>query len=77
MKGLEVAEKYYQAYGRKMLEEQFASIKEQTAVGLAGYGSECFGFDDDISRDHDYGPSFCIWLPEEVYREYGPKMQAA
>lgn len=77
MKGLELAEKYYETYGKPMLEEQFAQIKKQVAVGLVGYGSECLGFDDDISRDHDYGPSFCIWLPREIYREYGSKMQAA
>lgn len=77
MKGLELAEKYYQAYGVKMLEEQFAQIKDQAAVGLAGYGSECLGFDDEISRDHDYGPSFCIWLPGVLYKEYGAQMQAA
>ena len=77
MKGLELSEKYYEAYGREMIEKGFPEIAEQTAAGLAGYGSECFGFDDEISRDHDYGPSFCIWLPQEIYDEYGEKMQAA
>ncbi len=77
MKGLELAEKYYEAYGRKMLAEQFGQIKDQIAAGLVGYGSECLGFDDDISKDHDYGPSFCIWLPREIYEEYGTRMQEA
>lgn len=77
MKGLELSEKYYETYGRPMIEDCFPEIAKQTAAGLVGYGSECLGFDDEISRDHDYGPSFCIWLPEELYREYGEKMQAA
>lgn len=77
MKGLELAENYYEAYGRQMLDDQFADMKGQTAAGLVGYGSECLGFDDDISKDHDYGPSFCIWLPREIYKEYGARMQAA
>lgn len=77
MKGLELSEKYYEAYGRPMLETQFAAILGQTAVGLVGQGSECLGFDDEISMDHDYGPSFCIWLPREVYEQYGVQMQAA
>ncbi len=77
MKGLELAEKYYEAYGRKMLAEQFGQIKDQTAAGLVGYGSECLGFDDDVSKDHDYGPSFCIWLPREIYQEYSTRMQEA
>lgn len=77
MKGLELSEKYYQTYGAKMLDEQFPEIADQAAAGLVGYGSECLGFDDEISRDHDYGPSFCIWLPRAVYGQYGSRMQAA
>lgn len=77
MKGLELSEKYYDAYGREMIEKEFPEIAEQTAAGLAGYGSECLGFDDKISRDHDYGPSFCIWLPQDIYTQYGERMQAA
>lgn len=77
MKGLEISEKYYQTYGRPMIDGQFPEIADQAAVGLVGYGSECLGFDDDISKDHDYGPSFCIWLPREIYSQYGIKMQAA
>ena len=77
MKGLELSEKYYEVYGRPMLETQFADIAGQIAVGLVGQGSECLGFDDEISMDHDYGPSFCIWLPREVYERYSAQMQAA
>lgn len=77
MKGLELSKKYYEAYGRDMIEKGFPEIAGQTAAGLVGYGSECLGFDDVISRDHDYGPSFCIWLPQEIYAQYGEKMQAA
>ncbi len=60
-----------------MLKGQFPEIAGQAAVGLVGYGSECLGFDDEISTDHDYGPSFCIWLPREIYGKYGEKLQAA
>ncbi len=77
MKGLELAQAYYNTYGRKMLQEKFPHLLGQTAVGLVGYGSECLGFDDEISMDHDYGPSFCVWLPEEIYRQYGAQMQEA
>lgn len=77
MKGLELSQKYYEAYGRAMIEEQFPEIADQVAAGLTGPGSECLGFDDEISMDHDYGPSFCIWLPREVYVRYGAQMQAA
>ena len=77
MKGLELAERYYETYGRKMIEEQFPQIADQIAAGLVGMGSECLGFDDEISMDHDYGPSFCIWLTRDVHEKYGMQMQAA
>ena len=65
MQGLELSERFYEEYGKPMLEEQFADLLPYIAVGLAGSGSECFGFDDDVSQDHDYEPGFCIFLPDE------------
>ena len=65
MQGLELSERFYEEYGKPMLEEQFADLLPYIAVGLLGSGSECFGFDDDVSQDHDYEPGFCIFLPEE------------
>jgi len=65
MKGLELARLYYDAYGREMLYSQFADVMPFLAVGLAGSGSECFGYDDDTSHDHDFEPGFCIFLPDE------------
>ena len=65
MKGLELAKAYYEQFGKPMLEEQFPELLPKIAVGLAGSGSECFGFDDAVSGDHDFEPGFCIFLPGE------------
>ena len=65
MQGLELARRYYEAYGRPMLEREFPQLLPYLAVGLCGSGSECFGYDDEISRDHDFEPGFCIFLPGE------------
>ncbi len=65
MKGLELAEKFYAEYGEKMIAESFPHIKAYLAVGLCGSGSECMGFDDALSQDHDFEPGFCIFLPDE------------
>ena len=63
MKGLEIARAYYEQYGEPMLREKFPGLMPFVAAGLAGSGSECWGFDDEISRDHDFEPGFCLFLP--------------
>ena len=65
MNGLELSKSYFDTYGLPLLREQFPEVKPYLAAGLAGSGSECFGYDDDISRDHDYEPGFCVFLPSE------------
>ncbi len=65
MKGLELSERFYFEFGAPMLKEQFSDILPLIAVGLCGSGSECFGYDDDISADHDFEPGFCIFIPDE------------
>ncbi len=65
MKGLELSRAYFEAYGRPMLEADFPALLPCLAVGLCGSGSECFGFDDEVSRDHDFEPGFIIFLPDE------------
>ena len=65
MKGLELSKAFYEQYGKPMLHTQFADYEELIAVALCGSGSECFGFDDDVSTDHDFEPGFCLFLPGE------------
>ncbi len=64
MKGLEICESFYNEYGKKMLQD-FASVLPFLAVGICGSGSECFGYDDEFSADHDYEAGFTVFLPDE------------
>ncbi len=70
MKGLELAKRYWEECAREIFEKDFPEMLKKTAVGLCGSGSECLGYDDEISRDHDFEPGFCLFLPgeEEVSR---------
>lgn len=70
MKGLELAEAYYKSC-EKQLKELLGKDFEAVSIGLCGQGSECFGFDDEISRDHDFGPGFCIFADASVYEKHG------
>ena len=66
MQGLELARAYYEEYGAPMLHEQFPEYEELIAAGLCGSGSECLGYDDEISQDHDFEAGFCLFLPGET-----------
>jgi hypothetical protein len=77
MKGLDLAEHYFEEVGFPMLTEAFSPYVERMAAGLVGDGSECFGFDDVVSRDHDWGPGFCIWLRRSDYEDMGGRLQQA
>ena len=65
MRGLEISEAYFNEYGMPMLREKFPELLPHVAAGLFGSGSECFGYDDDISRDHDFDPGFILLIPGE------------
>lgn len=67
MQGIELARKYYEEHGRQMIENNFPEYIDKIAVGLVGNGSECFGYDDELSRDHDFEPGFIMWLNDEDY----------
>ena len=77
MQGLELSRRYYEEYGLPMIKEQFAEYENRIAVGLAGMGSDCFGFDDEISRDHDFGAGFCLWLTDEDNELFGFELARA
>lgn len=76
-KGLALCRAYYEAYGRPMIAEKFPDYESRIAIGLVGEGSDCFGFDDMLSRDHDWGPGFCMWVTDETYQQIGEALQAA
>ncbi len=76
MNGLELARYYYETAGKQALERQVPDLVPRLAIGLAGEGSECFGLDDELSRDHDWGPAFCIWMTEEDFVKHGVQVQA-
>ena len=75
MKGIELSKAYYDEVGVSLIENKYKAYAGRIATGLAGEGSECMGYDDDFSTDHDYGPGFCIWLTREDFDAFGHELQ--
>ena len=65
MQGIDIVRAYWEQHGLPMLRESFPGLLPLAAAGLTGPGSECFGFDDELSRDHDFEPGFCLFIPGE------------
>lgn len=77
MRGLELSEKYYKTYGEPMLKVDFPELYPRLSAGVFGQGSENFGFDDEVSLDHDIDPGFYIFLNAEDYQKYEFRLSRA
>ena len=77
MKGLELCRLYYDEVGAPLLKARYPELMARAAAGLSGQGSDCLGLDDEISRDHDFGPGFILWLTDSDFEKYGAELQAA
>ena len=70
IKGLELSKRYFYDIVLPEFEKSLKDILPLCAFGLVGEGSECYGYDDELSKDHDFGPSVCIWLRKDDYLKY-------
>ncbi|MDK9580518.1 DUF4037 domain-containing protein [Sneathia sanguinegens] len=70
MKGMELVKENFFNNTLPILREYDIKI----SAGLVGYGSECYGFDDEYSKDHDFSKQACIWLKKEDYEKYGKEI---
>ena len=73
MKGLEISREFF-LKSKPELREKLAEYWPYLAFGLVGEGSECLGYDDSFSQDHDWGADFCIWMPDELFDSAGEKI---
>ena len=76
MKGLELSRALFEEQVRPRLESDTPELLPYLAAGLAGEGSECFGYDDEQSRDHDWGAGLCLWLTDDAPETASGKLSA-
>ena len=77
MKMLEIARQWFEDEVNPMLKKEFPHLANRAAAGLAGRGSECFGYDDEISGDHDYQVGVWLWIDAADEREWGFALERA
>ena len=74
---IEKNRRFYENRVAPMIREDFPEFEDRIAVGIVGEGSDCFGYDDEISRDHDFGTGLCLWLTNEDMARFGSRLSIA
>ena len=76
MQGLELSRQFWTELLRPALEEQCPELMGLIAAGLCGGGSDCLGYDDEISRDHAFAAGCMVFIPESEERRIGFRLSA-
>jgi len=74
MKGLELCQRFFWDIGLPAIEQDLPECLPYLAAGLTS-GSQCYGNDDEVSRDHGWGPGFVVWLLQEDYDRFAKPLQ--
>jgi hypothetical protein len=64
--GAELGRRFYAEVVRPLLDEEFPGLPH--AAAHLGDGSDVLGYDTAMSRDHDWGPTVTLFLPEAEAR---------
>ncbi len=69
--GLEISRHFCREVVLPLLASRHGALLDRMAVGVSGTGSDVLGVDDDISRDHHWGPRAAILLLDEDFDDCG------
>jgi hypothetical protein len=67
--GIELSRRFYEKVVRPILNASFRGLPHSAA--LLGRGSEVLGFDDEMSRDHNWEPRVLLFLRNEDHARHG------
>ena len=67
---------FYEGYLKEAIHKDFGDYEDKIGVGITGYGSECFGFDDEYSYDHDCNVRLFLFVDKETLFAIGNQLQS-
>ena len=72
MQGIELSRGFYTDIVRPWLNKAAPELRYSAA--LIGFGSELLGFDDETSKDHNWGPRVHIYLAQDHFGDYAQRL---
>jgi hypothetical protein len=72
MQGIELSRRFYFDIVQPWLNSAAPELRHSAA--LIGYGSELLGFDDDMSRDHNWGPRVHLVVSRADFAQYAQRL---
>jgi predicted enzyme related to lactoylglutathione lyase len=72
MQGIELSRRFYEEIVRPWLGRVAPGLMH--AAALSGYGSELLGFDDETSRDHNWGPRVHVYLGVDDFQAHAQRL---
>ncbi|MBI2191345.1 MAG: DUF4037 domain-containing protein [Planctomycetes bacterium] len=64
MKGSDLSRQFFEQVILPLLEKAYPEVTAEMAAGVLGMGSDVSGLDDDLSRDHHWGPRCNLLLSD-------------
>ena len=74
--GLERAE-IVTKYTSEFIKVKYPDLYSRICLALVGVGSECLGFDDEISEDHDFSSRCQLFLDDSDYKTYKSDLESS
>lgn len=74
--GLEKAE-IVSKYTSEFIKVKYPDLYSRICLALVGVGSECLGFDDEISEDHDFSSRCQLFLDDSDYKTYKSDLESS
>lgn len=72
MQGIELSRRFYTEVVRPWLTSVAPELPHAAALG--GYGSELLGFDDEVSKDHNWGPRVHLIVSRETFDTHARRL---
>jgi hypothetical protein len=69
--GLDISRRFCEQVVLPLLRSQHPEMVDRVAIGVAGTGSDVLGLDDEVSRDHHWGPRAAVLLADDDVDDFG------